>query len=197
MNEADSLSARFRKRWESADILRLLALAFGFYLLLQFLWLTKSLLITAALGVIFGLALSSAVDLVVGKIPMRRGIAAVLIVLIVLGLLVGVGALLAPTLKEQTRELKERLPMALDRIERWFTINSANLTGGIIQPLPPGEGASQNAPVTDQAAAPAKQPAAASGKGAGLSIEDIQAVKALVGRVGAGNLKTLIDVVGK
>lgn len=168
MSEGERQSARFGRRWESADILRVLALALGFYILLQFLWLTRSLLMTTALGVIFGLALSGAVDLVVKRVPIRRGLAAVLIVLVLLGMLIGVGALLAPTLKEQTRDLKERLPMALDRIERWFTTNSANLTGGIIQAPPPRQQPQQNAAGTGQPASraePAKEEASADTSG--------------------------------
>ena len=123
-------------RWESANILRVVALAFGFYLLLQFVWITKSLLITTALAVIFGLALSGGVDMLVKRVRMRRGIAAVLITLVFFGLLAGLGALLAPTLRDQTRDLKQQLPRALDRFETWLTSSEAELAGAIGGGLP-------------------------------------------------------------
>lgn len=104
-------------------MLRVIALAIGFYLILRFFWITRSLMIVAALGIIFGLALSSGVDIIVKRIPIKRGIAAVLIMLVLLGALAGLGALLAPTLRDQTRELKEQLPASLDRIESWFRQN--------------------------------------------------------------------------
>ncbi len=143
MSSSAPAPAASQKRWDSADVLRVVALAFGFYLALKFLWITKSLLITTALGIIFGLALSAGVDLVVRRIPMKRGIAAVLIILILLGALVGMGAALAPTLRDQTRDLKEQLPAALDRIEGWFTENGNGIAGMIQQSEPGAE--SQNA----------------------------------------------------
>lgn len=117
------------KTWDSSDVLRIVALAFGFYLALKFLWLIQSLLIVSALGVIFGLALSGGVDLLVKRIPIPRGIAAALIVLLLFSALAGIGALLAPTLRDQTRELKEQLPAAMNRIEQWFTESGSGIAG--------------------------------------------------------------------
>ena len=100
MSSTGSRRPASEKRWQSADTLRVLALAFGLFLLLQFLWITRSLLILSALGVIFGLSLSGGVDLLVKRIKMPRGIAAVLLMLMLLGTLSGLGALLAPTLRD-------------------------------------------------------------------------------------------------
>lgn len=136
-------------RWLSSDVLRIVALAFGFYLLLEFLWITKSLLIVTALGVIFGLALSSGVDMLVRRVPMRRGIAAVLIVLALLAVLVGLGSALAPTLRDQSLELKRQLPSVLDRVEGWFAANG-NEIATLMKSDP--EGASQQVPDDSPAA---------------------------------------------
>lgn len=121
-------------------------MVFGLFLLLQFLWVTRSLLIVSALGVILGLSLSGGVDILVKRISMPRGIAAVLIVLLFFGALSGLGALLAPTLRDQARDLKEGLPKAMDRIEEWFAQNGLEI-GSV---LPKGE--------ADEKAAPEAEP---------------------------------------
>ena len=54
----------------------------------------------------------------------------------------------------------------------------------------------QKQPAKPTATAP-KQPATASGKSVGFSLEDIQAIQTLVGRHGAKDLKGLIDLVSK
>jgi hypothetical protein len=59
------------------------------------------------------------------------------------------------------------------------------------------EAANAKAPARPAAAvtkAPAAPAVAASKAGIGISLEDIETVKALVGRVGAADLKTLIDL---
>jgi predicted PurR-regulated permease PerM len=98
---------------------RTAALAMGLYWLARLFWLANPLFLTAFLGVLFGLAVSSGVDrLVRFRIP--RGVGAGLIVLTFIGALVGFGATVAPTLREQSGELQKKIPESIDRIERWI-----------------------------------------------------------------------------
>lgn len=86
---------------------------------LAFLWAARAILITAALGVMLGLALSRAVDRL-ERLGIRRGFAATLIVLVVFGLLAGAGALAAPKLRDQFVEMQQKLPKVIDAIENWL-----------------------------------------------------------------------------
>src|SRR3954467_2672945 len=82
-----------RKRapgFRSADILRTAALVIGMYLLVQLLRFAHPLFLTAFLGILFGLAVSSGVDFL-SRWRMPRGISAALIVLSFFGLLAGFG----------------------------------------------------------------------------------------------------------
>jgi predicted PurR-regulated permease PerM len=104
--------------WRTRDILRTLAIIAGFYITLQLLWVGRSVVLLTFLGVLFGLALTAGVDrLAAWRMP--RGLGAVLIVLAFLGLLAGLGAVTAPSITGQLRELKTQLPEAIGKIQRW------------------------------------------------------------------------------
>jgi predicted PurR-regulated permease PerM len=88
------------------------------YIVLQLLWYANTLFLVVFLGVLFGLAVSAGVDRL-ERFGVRRGIGAALIVFGTIGGLVGMGALMAPTLRKQGAELQQRLPQALDKVEAW------------------------------------------------------------------------------
>jgi predicted PurR-regulated permease PerM len=105
--------------WKSGDILRGIALITGYLLALALVWVAREIVLTAFLGIMFGLAVGAAADrLVRYRIP--RGVSAPLVVFGFLGLLFGIGAAIAPTLSEQGALLRERMPEAIDRIESWL-----------------------------------------------------------------------------
>jgi predicted PurR-regulated permease PerM len=113
--------SRPRKRkvgWRSRDVARAAALALGVYWLARLIWIANPLFLTAFLGILFGLAVSKGVDrLSFLRIP--RGARAGLIVLTFIGALVGFGASVAPTLREQGGELQQKIPESIDRLEQW------------------------------------------------------------------------------
>ncbi|HVE77677.1 MAG TPA: AI-2E family transporter [Gemmatimonadaceae bacterium] len=112
--------------WRSQDVLRTAALVIAMYVVVRLLWFANTLVLTSFLGILFGLAVSSGVDhLARFRIP--RGLAAALIVLGFFGLLTGMGAWMAPTLRTQARELRIKLPEAVDRVEEW----TARRQGGV------------------------------------------------------------------
>lgn len=105
--------------WRTRDILRTLAVLAGFYIALQLLWVGRSVVLLAFLGVLFGVALTAGVDrLERSRVP--RAVGAALIVLAFCGLLAGIGALTAPSITGQLRELKTQLPQAVGKIQRWI-----------------------------------------------------------------------------
>ena len=115
--------------WKSRDILRTLAIVAGFYIALQLLWIGRSIVLLTFLGVLFGVALTAGVDwLQRRRVP--RGIGAVLIVLAFLGALAGLGALTAPSITGQLRDLKTQLPAAIGKIQRWVKGTSGRCDAG-------------------------------------------------------------------
>ncbi|HKI01893.1 MAG TPA: AI-2E family transporter [Thermoanaerobaculia bacterium] len=167
--------------WRSGDILRAAALVMGLYLLLRLLWLAHDLLFITFLGILFGLAVARGADwLERYRIP--RGVGATLIVLSFVGLLVGIGAWAAPTLREQSGELQRMLPQALDRIEAWADSHRAGFLGQFIPGSAPA--ASTEGPAASPSpAGPPPTPPAEAPEGAGGSFSQLP--KSLSGQLGA------------
>ena len=124
-----------RPGWKSRDVLRTLAIVAGFYIALQLLWIGRSIVLLTFLGVLFGIALTAGVDwLQRRRVP--RGIGAVLIVLAFLGALAGLGALTAPSITDQLRDLKTQLPAAIGKIQRWVQERQEGVTQVLEQVSP-------------------------------------------------------------
>jgi len=104
--------------WRSGDVLRATALVTSYLLALALAWTVRDIVLTAFLGVLFGLAVGAGAD-VLARLRIPRGIGAPLVVIAFLGALFGVGAALAPTVHTQLVELRTRVPEAVDRIEVW------------------------------------------------------------------------------
>jgi predicted PurR-regulated permease PerM len=104
--------------WRSGDVLRATALVTSYLLALALAWTAREIVLTAFLGVLFGLAVGAGAD-VLARLRIPRGLGAPLVVVAFLGALYGVGAALAPTVRTQAVELRTRVPEAVDRIEAW------------------------------------------------------------------------------
>ena len=103
------------------------------YIGVRLLWFANPLFLTAFLGVLFGLAVSSGVDhLARWRIP--RGVGAAFVVLMFIGSLVGFGAWVAPTIRAQSVELRRRLPESIDRLEAWASRHNGGIIGSLISP---------------------------------------------------------------
>src|SRR5438105_6804654 len=106
-------------RLQTRDIVRVLALIFGFYVLLRLLWIAHPVIFLFFLGVLFGLPLAQGADwLQKRKLPRALGVAIILTAF--LGLLTAGGVWMAPILRAQSRELQVRLPEAMDKIDAWL-----------------------------------------------------------------------------
>ncbi|MES1240022.1 MAG: hypothetical protein ABUT39_00245, partial [Acidobacteriota bacterium] len=141
--------------WRSLDILRAAALVMGLYLALRLLWVAYPLLFVSFLGLLFGLAVARGADFL-ERFRIPRGLGSALVVFGFVGILVGIGLWIAPTLREQTRLLRAALPEAIGRAEDWLDRHA--LIGQLLQepepePTPAPEGRSTPAtPGRDQAA---------------------------------------------
>jgi predicted PurR-regulated permease PerM len=100
----------------SSVALRVTAIVFGVLIALQFLWIARSIFIVTFLGVLLGLAMAKAVDLL-ERVRIPRGAGAALVLLTLIGVLAGIFALIGPSIREQSRELTRELPKAMQSIE--------------------------------------------------------------------------------
>lgn len=119
---------RRRTGWRNADIMRTTALVIGVYLLLRLIWIAHPLFLTAFLGILFGLAVSSGVD-ALSRWRIPRGVSAGAIVIAFFAVLIGFGAWMAPTLHEQGIELRRQLPAAIDRMGSWLNARRGGMLG--------------------------------------------------------------------
>jgi len=128
-------SERPRRRrtpgFRSADVLRTAALVIGMYFLAQLIKLAHPLFLTAFLGILFGLAVSTGVDLLT-RWRLPRALSAALIVITFFGLLAAFGASMAPTLHRQGIELRRQLPDAIDRVEAWINARRGGMLGIVL-----------------------------------------------------------------
>ena len=113
------MDSRQPLRLPTRDVVRVLALIFGFYILVRLLWIAHPVVFLFFLGVLFGLPLAQGADLLEARrIPRALGVAIILTVF--LGLLTAGATGMAPILRAQSRELQERLPEATDKIDAWL-----------------------------------------------------------------------------
>ena len=121
----------------------------GIYLAIQLLWFANQLVLVAFLGVLFGLAVEAGVDRL-EKYRIPRGIGAASIVLGFFALLVGVGAMITPTIREESVVLRTKIPEAVDRVQEWIQQRQRGFLGTIF-----GRGDTTAAAGQTTAAAPA------------------------------------------
>src|SRR5215212_11593941 len=117
--------------WRSRDVVRAAGLVLAMYLALRLLWFANALFLVTFLGVLFAIAVSAGADRLV-RLRIPRGVGAAVIVLAFFGLLIGFGAWLAPTLRSQGAELRQKLPEAVDRVEQWLNKRQSGMFGVLL-----------------------------------------------------------------
>jgi predicted PurR-regulated permease PerM len=128
---ADSSVHRRSSGWRNTAILRTAALVIAMYVVLRMLYVASQLVLTVFLAVLFGLALAAAVDkLQRWRVP--RGLGAGLVAALVIAILVGFGAWMAPTLRAQGAEIRQKLPEALDRLQAWTDARENGIVGTVL-----------------------------------------------------------------
>jgi predicted PurR-regulated permease PerM len=114
--------------WRSRDVVRAAGLVLAMYLALRLLWFANALFLVTFLGILFAIAVSAGADRL-ERLRIPRGVGAAAIVLAFFGLLFGFGAWLAPTLRSQGAELRQKLPEAVDRVEEWVNKRQSGMFG--------------------------------------------------------------------
>src|SRR5258708_2670586 len=122
--------ARVRRSvgWRNRDLVRATAIILAVFFGARLFWVANHLFFAVFLGMLFGIAVSGGVNKL-QRFRIPRGIAAALIVLSCVGLMVGFGAWMAPTLREQGAELRTKLPEAADRVEEWINARRGGVLG--------------------------------------------------------------------
>ena len=146
------------------DPLQIAAAVVGLAILALLLWSVRELLLTVFLGVLFALAVSAGADRL-QRYRVPRGLAAPLIVLAFVGILAGFGTWIGPTVRTQTRELKTKLPEALDKLDTWVHSHGGGVIATIvgIDEDSTAAAAGTKAPDTVALVAPGGKPAASAG----------------------------------
>jgi len=136
--------------------MRAAAAVIGMYLAIRLVWVAQTVFLTAFLGVLFGLAVSAGVDWVQKRLKLPRGLIAAVIVLGSAGAIVGFFVVSGPVLATQSRELRTKLPEAIDKIDAWVQKRQ----GGFLSSLIGGRsGSSSTAPAPQTVTPPSAQPA--------------------------------------
>jgi len=115
-------------RLATRDVVRVLALIFGFYITVRLLWIAHPVVFLFFLGVLFGLPLVQGADwFEKRKVPRALGVATILTLF--LGLMTAGAIGMAPILRAQSKELQQRLPEAMDKIDAWLGHRSNGVLG--------------------------------------------------------------------
>src|ERR1700682_5351850 len=132
------MPARETIRLPTREVVRLLALIFGFYVAVRLLWIAHPVIFLFFLGVLFGLPVAQGADLL-EKRRIPRAIGVSIILTVFLGLLIGGSIGMAPILRAQSKELQQRLPEALDKIDAWLGHRANGVLGILFNQESSGE----------------------------------------------------------
>lgn len=116
------------------DLVRASLLVILILVVLQLLWAARLLVMTAFLGILFGLSAARATDILLTKVKVKRAIAAAFVVLGSTAMLILTFAWMGPTLIEQSDDLRTKLPEAVEKIEVWITAQHPDLLNAIAPP---------------------------------------------------------------
>jgi predicted PurR-regulated permease PerM len=125
-------------RLTSGALYRVALAILGTLLLAQLLWSARVLVLTAFLGVLFGLSAARATDWVIARTRLHRSVAAASIVLGTVALLIGIFAWTGPTLLKQSQDLRTKLPEAITKLEGWLQDKQPQLLESIAPPTEDG-----------------------------------------------------------
>lgn len=116
---------------QRTDALRLAASFIGLAVAVLLLWHTRTLVLTVFLGVLFALAVSAGADRL-QRFRIPRGVAAPLLVFGFVAVLGAFGTWIGPTVRTQTKELKTKLPEALEKLEIWVRSKGGGVIATVI-----------------------------------------------------------------
>jgi predicted PurR-regulated permease PerM len=114
--------------WSLEFVAKGTLIVIGLWALANGIWMARDILFIA----FFALLIASFLSIFVEPLHKRgvsRAVAAPLTLLAFIGLLVGMGMLVWPTLSAQFDVIREQLPAAIDRLQNWFSTQGRALLG--------------------------------------------------------------------
>lgn len=171
----------------SAAALRVAAIVIGLLIALRFLWIAHAIFIVVFLGTLLGLAVARAAD-GLERIHVKRAIGAPLVILLALGLLVGGGALMAPSLQRQVQQLGTELPKLVDAADRWLQQTPAK---ALVEQPPQQQQQQPQRPQQGQ-----QQPGQQQGQEQGQQQQQSGGLATQLGKELRGSFKFLFPIVG-
>lgn len=137
--------------------LRVTAIVFGVLIVLRFLWIAHAIFVVTFLGMLLGLAMARGVDFL-ERLRIPRGVGAPLVLLLFVGTMVGLFALIGPSIAEQSRQLGKELPKSLEQVEQWINRTPAKALMQQTTPQPQQQQQQQQKPQQPQQQAKPGQP---------------------------------------
>ncbi|HWE23273.1 MAG TPA: AI-2E family transporter [Myxococcales bacterium] len=92
------------------------------------LWLAREVVLLAFVGIVIGVVFSFPVGWLSRVVP--RGAAVLLVLLALVGAVVGLSALAAPTIQEEVDQLRESAPRGVEKIQGWMRRVQSTAGGG-------------------------------------------------------------------
>jgi predicted PurR-regulated permease PerM len=191
-----------RPGWQTGDVVRTAALIIAVYAAAKFFMMAHVLFFLTFLGVLFGLAVSAGVAwLRRWRIP--DGVGAGLIVASFIGLLAGFVIWTGPTVRSQYAEIRERLPVAFVKLDRWVAQRQDGLLGSLISDESATE-TKPDTPATKPGTAPSGAPSTARpGTGPIVNPADTDSLShlrslgnSLMSKIGGGAGQYVLPVIG-
>lgn len=133
----DQAADSWHAAWGSP--LRFASIFLSVGIVLLFIWISRSIFIAAFLGILFAVSMMPAVEWL-HRYRVPRGLGAAALVAMFFAVLTGIALLLAPVLQQQGVELQQKLPEAIDRIDREL-LRRHILTNALEGGQPPPEAA--------------------------------------------------------
>lgn len=115
----------------TGDLVRAALTVLFVVIIFQLIWSARLLVLTAFLGVLFGLSAARATDWICARVRFKRAAVAALVVF---GSAVLLGLIFAwsfPTLVEQSQDLRTKLPEAAANLEQWISTRQPKLLDAI------------------------------------------------------------------
>ena len=117
--------------WRTRDIARAAIVVLVICAAAYVIFRAHNLIFVAYIGMLLGLAVSAGATWL-RRFGIGQGLGATLIVASSIAILVGFGALTGPTVRTQYRELKQRLPEAFVKLDKWVGQREGGFVGSLL-----------------------------------------------------------------
>ncbi len=133
-----SMGQRPDRPLRTGDLVRAALTVLFVVVIFQLIWSARLLVLTAFLGLLFGLSAARATDVICARVRIKRAAVAAMVVFGAALLLGLIFAWSFPTLVEQSQDLRTKLPEAASNLEQWISTRQPKLLDAIAPATPDG-----------------------------------------------------------